>query len=77
MDDVDRAKERELEHRRLSVESELASHVETEAPLIINGERCCVDCREQIPMERLAARPNSVRCIECKEIREQKQKGYR
>lgn len=77
MDDVDRAKELEQEHRLRAVENELASHIERESPLIINGVRCCVDCRDPIPAKRLAARPDSVRCIECKQIKEQKQRGYR
>ena len=77
MDDVDRAQKLEQEHRRRSVENELASHIEKDPSLVINGVRCCVDCGEPIPAERLAARPDAVRCIECKQAKEQKQKGYR
>jgi phage/conjugal plasmid C-4 type zinc finger TraR family protein len=77
MDDADRAKDLEMEHRRRSVEHELASHIEREPPLMINGVRCCVDCQEPIPAERLAARPDSVRCLVCKEIKEKRGRMYR
>jgi len=77
MDDADRAKEREMAHRDRALANELAAHMESEPPLIIDGRRCCIDCEEPIPEERLAARPDSVRCIECKQIKEQKQRGYR
>lgn len=29
------------------------------------GERVCLDCYEPIPVKRLTANPNAVRCTEC------------
>ena len=39
-----------------------------ESPLIIEGIRVCKDCEGDIAAARLAAMPNSVRCIECQTI---------
>ena len=36
-----------------------------EAPLIIDGIRCCLDCEDPIPEGRLLIRPEAVRCVEC------------
>lgn len=72
MDDLDRAKELEMRERQAALERALAQGRETEAPLIIDGVRCCIDCGQPIPPARLAARPQSVRCIDCKQEREQR-----
>lgn len=71
MDDLDRAKVLEMRERQAALERTLAQGQETEAPLIIDGRRCCIDCGQAISPARLAARPQSVRCIHCKTKREQ------
>ncbi len=72
MDDLDRAKELEMRERQAALERALAEGQETERPLVIDGVRCCIDCGEPISPARLAARPQSVRCIYCKQEREQR-----
>lgn len=69
MDDVDRAKVLEMQFRALALANALR-RPEQEPPLVINGVVCCRDCREPIPLRRLEARPESVRCVPCKTIRE-------
>ncbi len=32
-----------------------------------NGEVLCVDCRDEIPANRLQAKPDATRCINCQE----------
>jgi len=34
-------------------------------PLYIDGVRCCLDCEDPIPLQRLDALPHAVRCVEC------------
>lgn len=77
MDDVDRAKDREMEHRELSLEATQAApdknpgeqqHVDKQ------GRVLCLDCDDVIPIKRLVAKPDAVRCIYCKEDWERNQK---
>jgi DnaK suppressor protein len=72
MDDADRAKELEMRERQAALERTLAEGRETERPLVIGGVRCCIECGDPIPAARLAARPQSVRCTDCKQEREQR-----
>ncbi len=46
---------------RKAIEEEEAK----ESPVVINGERLCVDCGIKIPLERLEARPDAKRCCPC------------
>ncbi len=70
MDDVDRAKEREMRHRDLSLDAQLKKPDRSpgEEPFEIEGVRVCLDCFVQIPAARLEAKPDAVRCVDCKEI---------
>lgn len=77
MDDLDRAKEREMADRDRALKAQLAKGLERETPLYIEGERCCLDCYDPIPEERIEARPESVRCISCKEQQEHRERQYR
>jgi DnaK suppressor protein len=76
MDDLDRAKDLELSHRKaaLTHQQEQAAQDNDTNPLIIDGVRVCVDCREPIPEERLKARPEAERCIDCKTTKEKEKK---
>lgn len=69
MDEVDKAKELELEHRACSLNTVLTTpdHNPGETQLFINDTVCCVDCLDPIPPERMAIKPNAVRCVECKD----------
>jgi phage/conjugal plasmid C-4 type zinc finger TraR family protein len=63
MDDVDVAQKYEESARRHGAAITLTPDRAT--PLVIDGETCCCDCEVVIPEERLAARPDAARCIEC------------
>ena len=39
-------------------------------PLMQDGARCCVDCKDMIPDERLSVQPGAVRCVSCQSRRE-------
>jgi DnaK suppressor protein len=72
MDDLDRAEQQERQQRQFAIKAALNSGIETEQPDEENGIRYCLDCGMEIPQERLEARPESVRCVDCKQIKEQK-----
>ncbi len=77
MDDADRAKDIEMGHRKAALSAQQARAKETEPPMEIEGVRLCLDCYEEIPAARLEVRPESVRCVSCKSIKEQKEKQRR
>lgn len=70
MDEADHAKLREMGFRdeALKRHRERAEADDAAKPLIIDGVVCCRDCQEPIEPERLRARPNAARCIDCKTI---------
>lgn len=70
MDEIDRGQKQEQETRDLAIKAQLQRDVETESPDEENGIRYCLDCGLAIPTARLEKRPQSVRCVECKEIQE-------
>lgn len=42
----------------------------TEAPLVVEGKRLCLDCHDAIPAERLRIASDVVRCAPCQQLRE-------
>ena len=70
MDVLDDAKQLEMRQR----DQALASHQARQEPepeqWIDNGIVCCIDCEVPIPTERLDAKPNAARCIECQSLYE-------
>ncbi|WP_273149247.1 TraR/DksA family transcriptional regulator [Methylophaga thiooxydans] len=74
VDVIDRAQKREQEDNRLALKAALINDVETEQPDEENGIRYCLDCGEPIPNKRLEARPDAVRCVECKDIKDKRSK---
>lgn len=76
MDPVDYAKEREMLHRQISLEAQLnkPDHSPGEEPFEIEGIRVCLDCLDPIPLGRLEAWPNALRCVDCKAIWEKRNK---
>jgi DnaK suppressor protein len=56
----------------------ISAHVnrKPEAPLIIDGLRCCVYCEEIIDADRLAYLPHAVRCVSCQQDHEKRARGY-
>lgn len=65
MDECDVAAELQQRDREGGLRVALrTAHRET-VPLVINGERCCLECEEPIDPERLRANPGAVRCVSC------------
>jgi len=77
MDDADRAKLLEMAERERALQRTRARAAEREPPLIIDGVRHCLDCHCRIPDERLAARAESVRCVDCKALKERRERTCR
>ncbi len=72
MDECDVAAELQQRDREGGLRVALqAAHRET-VPLVINGERCCLECEEPIDPERLRANPGAVRCVACQEKMERR-----
>lgn len=76
MDQLDKAKDIELDHRKRSLDSQLKKSIETEEPHEVDGIRYCLDCDDKIPNARLVARPESVRCVDCKSMKEDRDSRY-
>lgn len=66
-DIIDRAKEVEMLNRETALQNQQQRASQHEEPRIVNGRRCCIDCDEPIPSERLEASPYAVRCVWCQE----------
>ncbi|MGR6871223.1 TraR/DksA C4-type zinc finger protein [Pseudomonas sp. HK3] len=72
MDDADRAKEIEQLHRRAALE--MATRHPEPPQQIIDGWVVCIDCVTPLQPDRLKAKPDAARCIECQSIHEKKEK---
>lgn len=77
MDVLDQAKKQEQMARRIAIDNVKNRDIETEAPDEEDGIRYCKDCGEKINLKRLEARPESIRCVDCKTDRELQNKGYK
>ena len=73
MDDADRAKVIEQQHREAALEAALSAQVKPAQHLDEVGRPVCIDCRTLIPQERLNAVPDAARCVVCKTVHEQRQ----
>lgn len=47
-----------------------------DTPLVIKGQRCCVDCEEVVDSDRLIYVPHAVRCVVCQAAHESVNKHY-
>jgi DnaK suppressor protein len=70
MDECDAAAELQQMDREGALRVALRTAHRREQPLVIGGERCCLDCEEPIEPERLSANPDAVRCVVCQGKRE-------
>lgn len=72
MDIIDRAQEhdRELTKQAIAAARDPGVNIAAPVPLYIDGVRCCVDCKKPIPEGRLRIRPHAIRCVACKELKE-------
>jgi phage/conjugal plasmid C-4 type zinc finger TraR family protein len=41
------------------------------------GKRICLTCDDRLSQNRLKASPRAVRCVECQDLHEKRQRGYR
>jgi phage/conjugal plasmid C-4 type zinc finger TraR family protein len=72
MDECDVAAELQQMDREGGLRVALRAAHHREQPLVIDGERCCLDCEEPIEPERLAANPGAVRCVGCQHKHERR-----
>ena len=72
MDDIDIAQEQDQVFRdyTLFVTMKMLRKKEYCMPLILDGVRYCMDCKDEIPEERLSIRPGAVRCVQCQTRKE-------
>ncbi len=73
---ADRAGEIEEQQRQSSLRARAASAAETPRHNS-DGDRICLDCEERLSAKRLKASPEAVRCVECQDFKEKRQRGYR
>ena len=74
MDDIDRANAL-AETRRKAAISNIVNRPQL-AQQCVDGEVVCLDCCEEIPLDRLEKTPTAALCVPCKEKRELKGKEY-
>ncbi len=74
MDTCDVASDRESLFRKLALNA-ARQNDQLELPLNIDNIRCCLDCEAPIPVERLNAKPDAVRCVDCQARKEYMESG--
>ncbi len=74
MDDADRAKVIEQQHRQAALEAALSTRRKPSQRLDETGRPICIDCDTHIPAERLEIVPDAARCVGCKTAHEQQKK---
>lgn len=68
----------ELEEQQRTNALRVQSAVVVEMPRTNHeGKRVCLDCEERLSQKRLKAAPRAVRCVECQDLHEKRQRGYR
>ena len=72
MDDADRAQSLE-ESTRLAGVRRVTQSIK-EKPLVIDGQRVCRSCEEEIEEQRLMITPDAVRCVYCQSIYEKERR---
>jgi len=65
MDECDMAADLQQQDREGGLRVALRAAHHEEKVLVIDGERCCLDCKDPIEKERLKASPGVVRCVGC------------
>lgn len=77
MDAADNAKNFEQLRRKIALDNHKNSVIEPPQD-VVDGVVYCIDCGVQISANRLAAKPNAARCIDCQEIYEtrERQRGH-
>lgn len=74
-DEADRAGELEERERTKALARFFDEIAEADPQVSIDGVVVCLDCEDPLPAARLRAKPDAVRCIECQERFETRQRG--
>lgn len=77
MDEADHAGIAETMERERALANQRAAARERERPREVAGRRYCLGCGEPLQAQRIAARPESVRCVDCQEQSEQQNRRFR
>jgi len=75
VDDADRAKDYEMKDRNAALQAALKRDSLPAQRRNKRGEIICIDCEQRIEPERLAVRPEAVRCVSCKQEWETRRRG--
>jgi DnaK suppressor protein len=70
VDVFDRAQENDQLFRELALREHFAGRVKDQEERVMD----CIDCGDEIAPARLKALPNAVRCLDCQEIKERKER---
>jgi len=72
MDEIDIVQEQEqmIRDHALFVTMRILKQSKYEMPLMQNGIRCCVDCKDMILDDRLSVKLGAIRCVPCQARRE-------
>jgi len=63
-DEIDRATELTMYSTEVALRNRLRE-LSIESQRIVDGVVMCDDCENEIPLDRLAAKPDCIRCIDC------------
>lgn len=74
MDQFDRAQELEIAEREAAIRRQRQKLREAKN---VGIALQCMDCGGDIPLARRSAMPGAVLCVDCQQINEQKQRGYK
>lgn len=75
-DIADRAGELEEQQREQALRARSAVVIEMPKS-DREGKRICLTCEDRLSPKRLKASPRAVRCVECQDLHEKRQRGYR
>lgn len=67
-DIIDHAKDTEMRQRKQALEAQKQRAQEPPQDKDEDGTVYCINCVDIIDAERLAAKPNAARCIQCQEL---------
>lgn len=70
---IDRAQKNREQQERNTINAHKTRIKET-PDIDEHGRHWCVGCEEPIPLERILAHADAVRCIDCQSLKEQKER---
>jgi len=72
MDECDLAAQFQQMDLERALKRALMAARSADEPFYVGGVRCCLDCGEPIPPERIRANPQASRCVACQAGRERR-----